>query len=157
LRLRREEWESKCRGLHLTSKRAVTSGFLTLRAGSVHCAAEQLRQRAPQASQTSNSRRTRDDVRTPRHAAGSVPAASFAHRDCLPCYAEVCCVLPRNRLSSDARLRLVESVEFEDGNVYMGQFRNPIPYWTKKGELSEQTIALLEGMSINWAEPTEPE
>jgi hypothetical protein len=58
---------------------------------------------------------------------------------------------------ADARLRLVESLEFEDGNVYMGQFRNPIPYWTKKGELSEQTIALLDGMSINWAEPTEPE
>jgi hypothetical protein len=52
---------------------------------------------------------------------------------------------------ADCRLRLVESLEFENGEVYMGEFRNPIPYWTKKGELSEETIALLDGMSINWS------
>jgi hypothetical protein len=52
---------------------------------------------------------------------------------------------------ADCRLRLVESLEFENGEVYMGEFRNPIPYWTTRGELSEETITLLDGMSINWS------
>lgn len=56
---------------------------------------------------------------------------------------------------ADARLRLVESVEFEDGEVYLQEIRNPIPYWIKKGDLTEETIALLDGMSIRWADPDE--
>ncbi len=57
---------------------------------------------------------------------------------------------------ADCRLRLVESLEFDDGEVYLREMRNPIPYWVNKGELSEETIALLDGMSINWA-PVDPD
>jgi hypothetical protein len=56
---------------------------------------------------------------------------------------------------ANARLRLVESLEFEDGEVYVKEIRNPIPYWVTKGDLSEETIALLDGMSIRWADPDE--
>jgi hypothetical protein len=56
---------------------------------------------------------------------------------------------------ADARLRLVESLEFEDGEVYLKEMRNPIPYWVTKSELSEETIALLDGMSIRWTDPDE--
>jgi hypothetical protein len=56
---------------------------------------------------------------------------------------------------ADVRLRLIESLEFEDGEVYVKEIRNPIPYWIKKGDLSEETIALLDGMSIRWADAEE--
>jgi hypothetical protein len=51
---------------------------------------------------------------------------------------------------ADARLRLVESLEFDEGEVYLGPLRNPISYWVTKGELSDETVALLDGMSIGW-------
>lgn len=51
---------------------------------------------------------------------------------------------------ADCRLRLVEALEFSDGKVYLKDFRNPIPYWVTRDDLPAETLALLDGMSINW-------
>lgn len=58
---------------------------------------------------------------------------------------------------ADCRLRVIEALDFDGGDVYLKDFRNPIPYWVTKGDLSDETLALLDGMSINWirAEPTD--
>jgi hypothetical protein len=58
---------------------------------------------------------------------------------------------------ADCRLRLIEALDFVGGHVYLKNFRNPIPYWVTKGDLPDETLALLDGMSINWirTEPTD--
>jgi hypothetical protein len=58
---------------------------------------------------------------------------------------------------ADCRLRIVEALEFEEGQVYLRAFQNPIPYWVRRGDLSAETLALLNAMSISWIEPDAPD
>lgn len=53
---------------------------------------------------------------------------------------------------ADARLRLVESLEFDGDKVFLRPLQNPIPYWVKKGDLSAETIAVLDRMRLNWVD-----
>ncbi len=53
---------------------------------------------------------------------------------------------------ADARLRLVESLEFDGDKVFLRPLQNPIPYWVKKGDLSEETIEALDKMRLNWVD-----
>lgn len=53
---------------------------------------------------------------------------------------------------ADCRLRIVEALEFDEGGVYLRAFQNPIPYWVRRGDLSAETLALLNAMSISWIE-----
>lgn len=53
----------------------------------------------------------------------------------------------------DARLRMVESLTFDDDGIFLGPLQNPIPYWVEKGTLSDETIGVLDGMRLNWISP----
>jgi hypothetical protein len=53
---------------------------------------------------------------------------------------------------ADARLRLVESLDFDGDKVFLRPLRNPIPYWVNEGDLSEETIEVLDRMRLNWVD-----
>lgn len=53
---------------------------------------------------------------------------------------------------ADARLRLVESLDFDEGRLFLKPLQNPIPYWVHKGDLTDETMALLDGMSLRWVD-----
>jgi hypothetical protein len=56
---------------------------------------------------------------------------------------------------ADARLRLVESLEFDGDDVFLRPLQTPIAYWVKEGDLSAETMTLLDGMTLKWGEPPE--
>lgn len=45
---------------------------------------------------------------------------------------------------SDARLRIVEALDFEDDEVYLRPWQDPFPYWFRRGDVSDETLELLE-------------
>jgi hypothetical protein len=51
---------------------------------------------------------------------------------------------------ADTRLNLSESVGFDDQGPYLRPLRNVIPYWVDDGDLPEETMKLLDNMSVNW-------
>jgi hypothetical protein len=53
---------------------------------------------------------------------------------------------------ADARLRTVESLDFEGDAVFLKPLRNPVPYWVAKGDLSDETMALLDSTTLTWVE-----
>jgi hypothetical protein len=57
---------------------------------------------------------------------------------------------------ADSRLRLVEALEFTDGQVYLRPWSDPIPFWFSRGDVPDETVALLENISLNWVR-VEPE
>lgn len=60
----------------------------------------------------------------------------------------------------DARLRVVEALEFEGDDIYLRPWRDPFPYWFRRGDVSDETLELLErSVQIAWVslEGTEPD
>jgi hypothetical protein len=52
---------------------------------------------------------------------------------------------------ADARLRVVEALEFDDDGVYLRPWEDPFPYWFRRGDVSNETLALLErNVRIAW-------
>lgn len=51
---------------------------------------------------------------------------------------------------ASTRLNLAEAVGFDEEGAYLRPLRNLIPYWVDDGDLPEETMKLLDGMSVNW-------
>ena len=51
---------------------------------------------------------------------------------------------------ADARLRIVEALEFDGNDVYLRPWEHPFPYWFRRGSVSEETLDLLERARIAW-------
>lgn len=52
---------------------------------------------------------------------------------------------------ADARLRIVEALEFEGSDVFLRPWENPFPCWFRRGDVSEDTLELLErNVRIAW-------
>ena len=61
---------------------------------------------------------------------------------------------------ADARLQMIELLEFEDGKVYLTPWENPFPYWVQRGDVSPEALERLQrGMRLGWlrAQDDEPE
>jgi hypothetical protein len=51
---------------------------------------------------------------------------------------------------ADARLRIVNALEFEGDDVYLRVWDNPVPYWFHRGDVSEETLEVLRRTRIGW-------
>lgn len=53
---------------------------------------------------------------------------------------------------ADARLRIVDSVGLSgSGNLQLGQWKDPFPYWFERGDVNDETLATLRrGFHIAW-------
>ena len=56
---------------------------------------------------------------------------------------------------ADARLRVVDALEFEDGNVFLRPWQRPFPYWVKRGALTDEELGVLNRAQIAWIEETD--
>lgn len=56
---------------------------------------------------------------------------------------------------ADARLRVVDALEFEDGKVYLQPWQRPFPYWVKRGALTEEELVVLDRAQIAWVEESD--
>ena len=57
----------------------------------------------------------------------------------------------RKEIAKTARLLSVETLEFEDGQVFLRPWTNPFPYWFRRGAVTEETLALLErDVTLSW-------
>jgi len=54
---------------------------------------------------------------------------------------------------AEARLWVVESLEFDGDDIFLKPLQTPIAYWVKDGALSSETRALLDGMTLTWVTP----
>jgi hypothetical protein len=54
---------------------------------------------------------------------------------------------------AEARLRLIDTIEVDGDDVYLRPTANPVPYWVEKGELTDETIELLDHLVLRWREP----
>ncbi len=57
---------------------------------------------------------------------------------------------------ADTRLNLTEAVGFDEEGVFLRPLRNLIPYWVDDGDLPEETMHLLDGLSLGWVKPDRP-
>jgi hypothetical protein len=53
---------------------------------------------------------------------------------------------------ADARLRVLESLEFDGDQVYLRPLDHLIPFWVRRGDLSDETLQLLQHFRITWVE-----
>jgi hypothetical protein len=53
---------------------------------------------------------------------------------------------------ADARLRVVETLEFGPDGIYLRPWDRPFPYWVRRGDLSEETLEVLNHSRIAWVE-----
>jgi hypothetical protein len=51
---------------------------------------------------------------------------------------------------SDARLRLIETLEFEGDAAYLAPWEDPFPYWFNRADVSPETLEVLQGFRIVW-------
>lgn len=58
---------------------------------------------------------------------------------------------------TDARLRIVEALDFAEDGVYLKPWNEPFPYWFRREDVSAETFELLEGgVRLGWVpEPEE--
>jgi hypothetical protein len=56
---------------------------------------------------------------------------------------------------ADARLRIVEALDFDGGEVFLTSWDQPFPYWFRRGDVSEETLRLLDGARIAWVSDDE--
>jgi hypothetical protein len=53
---------------------------------------------------------------------------------------------------ADARLRVVETLEFGPDGIYLRPWDRPFPYWVRRGDLSEETLEVLNHSRIAWVQ-----
>jgi hypothetical protein len=52
---------------------------------------------------------------------------------------------------ADARVRIVEALEFDGDHAYLLPWKDPFPYWFRRGDVAEETLELLErDIRIAW-------
>jgi hypothetical protein len=58
---------------------------------------------------------------------------------------------------ADARLRIIEAIEFDGDDVYLVPWKDPIPYWVRRGDVSDETLAVLQNLTIGWIQEDDDE
>lgn len=51
---------------------------------------------------------------------------------------------------ADARLRIVEAIEFAPDGVYLRPWQNPFPYWFRRGDVSDETLERIDKTTFGW-------
>lgn len=53
---------------------------------------------------------------------------------------------------ADARLRVLEALEFDGDQVFLRPLEDPIPFWVYRGDISDEALYVLQNLRIGWVE-----
>lgn len=55
--------------------------------------------------------------------------------------------------TADSRMRVIDALYFVGDHVYLRPVEQPLSYWVRRGDLSPDTLEVLNGFRIDWVDP----